>query len=205
MQSYMVSDPSAYFKQWVPARSELLLRMEEEALDQNIPIVGPVLAKLLYILARLNRAETIMELGTATGYSSIFLGQACRCTNGKVVSYEVNPDLAARARANLKKADLAEIVDVRCEDVFTALEQIKHSVDMIFLDIEKEDYIRVLPECNRLLRSGGLLLADNTGFKDADSFNRAIHSNSAWESVNIWSYLPGHSPNNDGVCIALKS
>lgn len=205
MQSYMVTNPLTYFKQWIPFQSKLLRQLEKEALDQNIPIVGPVLAQLMYILARLHRAKTILELGTATGYSTIFLGQACRHTDGKVISYEINPELAAHARANLNQAGLATFANVRCENVLTALEKLQGPVDMIFMDIEKEDYIRALPQCNRLLRSGGLLLADNTGFQDAHPFNQAIHSDQRWESVNIWSYLPGHSPDNDGICIALKS
>jgi caffeoyl-CoA O-methyltransferase len=205
MQSHMVTDPLTYFKQWIPAQSELLQQLEKEAIDQSIPIVGPVLAQLMYILARLHRAKSILELGTATGYSTIFLGQVCRHTNGKVISYEINPEFAARARANLNQADLTKFVEIRCENVLDALEELQAPVDMIFMDIEKEDYIRALPQCSRLLRSGGLLLADNTGFQDAHPFNQAIYSDKKWESVNIWSYLPGHSPQNDGILIALKS
>jgi predicted O-methyltransferase YrrM len=77
-------------------------------------------------------------------------------------------------------------------------------VDMIFMDIDKADYVRMLPDCNRLLTPGGLLVADNTGFKDADAFNRAIHADPRWEIVNLWAFLPGHSPEHDGICIAVK-
>jgi len=49
-----------------------------------------------------------------------------------------------------------------------------------------------------------LLIADNTGFEDAHPFNQTIFEDSDWESVNLWTFLPGHSPENDGLCFALK-
>jgi hypothetical protein len=58
------------------------------------------------------------------------------------------------------------------------------------MDIEKQDYIRVLPDCERLLVKGGLLVADNVGFKDADAFNRAISDNPAWRSIALFSFFP---------------
>lgn len=204
MTSPMVEKPLAYFQQWIPARSELISRLEKEAAEERIPIVGPVVGQLLYLLARLHRAEIIVELGTATGYSTIFLGRACLHTKGHVISYEAAPELALRARANIAQAGLDHVVEVRCEDALAALKNREGPVDMIFMDIEKEDYLRALPACGGLLRPGGLLFADNTGFRDAHPFNQAIHSDPAWELVNIWSYLPGHSPDHDGICIALK-
>jgi predicted O-methyltransferase YrrM len=77
-------------------------------------------------------------------------------------------------------------------------------VDLVFMDIEKADYIRALPHCHRLLKPGGLLVADNVGFKDADAFNRAIATDPRWTSASLFSFLPGHSPEMDGICLALR-
>lgn len=63
------------------------------------------------------------------------------------------------------------------------------------MDIEKQYYIRALPDCERLL------VADNVGFKDADAFNRVMSGNPAWRSVKL---LPLHSPENDALCLALR-
>jgi len=82
---------------------------------------------------------------------------------------------------------------------------LEDSFDLIFLDIEKADYIRALPPCGRLLRSGGLLVADNTGFQDADEFNRIIMNNPQWCAVHLWTLLPLHSPEQDGLCLALRT
>lgn len=204
MTNHMVDAPDEYFTQWTPSRSALLQRLEREAQDEQIPIVGPVAGQLLYLLTRMRKPDTVVELGTATGYSTIFLAGACLDTGGRIVTFETEPELIRRARANLSEAGLSQQVEVRNENALEALKLLKPPVEMIFMDIEKEDYVRALPFCARLLGPGGLLVADNTGFKDADPFNQAIHRDDAWEAVNIWSFLPGHSPEHDGVCIALR-
>ena len=201
----MVPDPPAYFRQWVPRRTHLLETLETEAQQEQIPIVGPVVGQLLYLLARLKDARRILELGTAIGYSTIFLAEACRPQEGCVVSLEIDAALARRARRNLAEAGLTQVAEVRCCDVLKTLPDLAGPMDMIFMDIEKADYHRALPECHRLLRSGGLLFADNTGFNEADPFNRAIHATPDWQSVNLWGFWPGHAPDQDGVCIAVKS
>lgn len=200
----MVQDPLAYFGQWIPGRSDLMQSLEKEAEAEQIPIVGPVVGQLLYLMARLQGARTIIELGTAIGYSTLFLATACRQTGGTVLSYDLSPGLVERARTNIGKAGYGDQVQLHCENGIEAMERLSAPVDMIFLDVDKQYYIDALPQCKRLLRSGGLLFADNTGFRDADRFNRAIHADDAWESVNLWCYLPGHSGEHDGLCLALK-
>jgi predicted O-methyltransferase YrrM len=200
----MVSDPQSYFKQWIPSRPDLLQGLEAEAREEHIPIIGPVLGQLLFILARLAQAKDICELGTATGYSTIHLADACSQNNGRVVTIEHDPAMAARARNNIAKAGLAEFVEIRNQDAIDALSNLNDPMDLVFMDIEKQDYIRALPFCKTILRSGGLLVADNTGFKDADSFNRAIYNDPGWRVINLWAFWPGHSPHHDGLCLALK-
>jgi len=205
LMNTMIEDPIAYFGQWIPQRSDIQLELEIEAQKEQIPIVGPVVGHLLYLLARMKTARSIIELGSATGYSTLFLGQACRNHQGRVVSLEMNEALAQRARKNMTRAGLHHVVEVICADVLKTLPTLDGPVDMIFMDIEKADYLRMLPECHRLLGPGGLLVADNTGFKDADAFNQAIHRDPRWEIVNLWTFLPGHSPEHDGICIAVKA
>jgi len=93
----MVGHPNTYFGQWIPHRSDLLIGLESEAEQQDIPIVGPVVGKLLYLLAKIKGARRIVELGTATGYSAIFMGNACRSNHGHLTTFEAEPEMAARA------------------------------------------------------------------------------------------------------------
>ena len=203
--SDMIQNPEAYFRQFVPARDVLLQELEDEARREDIPIVGPVVGELLYILARTTQAGRILELGTATGYSTIYFARACETHQGRVVTLEIDRDMAHRALANIKKAGLEHLVENRAGDALKEMAALQGPFDLIFLDIEKADYIRVLPDCGRLLRNGGLLVADNTGFKDADEFNRAIMNDPRWRAVNLLALLPLHSPEQDGLCLALRT
>ena len=76
--------------------------------------------------------------------------------------------------------------------------------DLIFMDIDKESYASALPHCLRLLRIGGLLITDNVGFQSADTFNREIFAKSQWRVVSLFSFLPMHSPEKDGLSLALR-
>jgi predicted O-methyltransferase YrrM len=200
----MVDQPETYFKELIPARDELLLELEAEAERENIPIVGPVVGELLSILAGAIKAQNILEIGTATGYSTVYLARGCEPFNGHVVTLEHDHDRATRAEQNFQKAGLGDRVEVRVADALETLSRMKGKFDLIFIDIEKKDYVNALPDCKRLLRKGGLLVADNVGFKDADEFNRTIYNNPYWKSISMFSYLPLHSPENDALCIALR-
>jgi predicted O-methyltransferase YrrM len=178
--------------------------MEEEARREEIPIVGPLVGELLYVLARATGAKRLLELGAATGYSTIFLAQACAETDGRLTTLEYTPALARRAAENLARAGLASRVEVRCVDVRAELPKIETVYDFVFMDIEKEDYLALLPHCARVVKRGGFLLADNVGFADADPFNRAIHESPDWRSVSLYAFLPEHSPEQDGLCLAVR-
>jgi len=202
--STLINQPEEYFTDLIPSRDELLLELEAEAKRENIPIVGPVVGELLYILAVAARAASILEIGTATGYSAIYLARACAPVNGRVVTLENNDALADRARQNFQKAGLGGRVEIRVADALETLKRLDDEFDLIFIDIEKKDYIKALPDCRRLLGKGGLLVADNVAFKDADAFNRAIADHPDWRSVSLLSYLPLHSPEHDALCLALR-
>lgn len=202
--SKIVDNPEKYFKDLIPARHELLIELEAEAERENIPIVGPLVGELLFILAAATRAQNILEIGTATGYSAIYLARGCESVDGRVITLELDRSRAASARQNFEKAGLGKRIEVREGDALNTLNELDDEFDLIFIDIEKKDYATALPDCGRLLRKGGLLVADNVAFKDADEFNRIISNHSDWRAVSLFSYLPAHSPENDALCIAIR-
>ena len=202
--SKIVDSPEKYFKNLITARDELLLELEAEADRENIPIVGPVVGELLFILASAINAQNILEIGTATGYSAIYLARGCEPVNGRVVTLELDSSRAVSARQNFEKAGLEKRIEVWEGDALKTLNELDDEFDLIFIDIEKKDYASALPDCGRLLRKGGLLVADNVAFKDADEFNRTISNHPDWRAVSLFSYLPLHSPEKDALCIAIR-
>ena len=202
--SKMMPDLEGYFRGLVPESDALLLELEQEAGREAIPIVGPVVGQLLFILARATGAARILELGTASGYSGIFLGRALSGTAGRVITLELNEPMAARARANFARAGLSEVVEVRVGEALNLMAAMSETFDLIFLDIDKESYLPALSYCRRLLRAGGLLVADNVGFSGAADFNRELLTHPAWRAVHLLSLLPRHSPEQDGLALAVR-
>jgi len=202
--SELVKNPEKYFRQFIPKRSALLEELEEEAFREDIPIVGPVVGELLFILARIIRAERILELGTATGYSAIFLAEAFENENGRLITLENDPKMADRARKNIMRAGFDDQIKIRLGDAIEEMKAIPAPFDLIFMDIDKIDYATALSYCRDLLRQNGMLVADNVGFEDADSFNTAIFNSREFRPVSLFSFLPLHSPEKDGLCLALR-
>jgi len=202
--SNLVDNPEEYFRKFLPKREQLLIELEEEAQREDIPIVGPIVGELLYILAKVTRAERVLELGTATGYSTIFLAKSFASSRGKLVTIENDSDMAARAAINFHRTGLNQQIEIVVGDAQEKLTEMDESFDFIFIDIDKENYAAILPHCHRMLKQGGLLVADNVGFKDADPFNRLIFESSEWRSVSLFAYLPFHSPERDGLCLAVR-
>jgi len=201
--SLMIPDPENYFRGFIPPRDALLLELEEEAAREALPIVGPVVGELLYILARISGAKNILELGTASGYSAIYLARAL-APGGKVITLELSEDMARRAKANFARAGLTDRVEVRRGQALDLMAAMTETFDLIFLDIDKESYLPALAHCRRLLKKGGLLVADNVAFAGAADFNREIFSLGGWRVVQLLSFLPRHSPEKDALCLALR-
>jgi len=202
--SEIVEKPENYFRELVPPRDELMIELEAQAEKENIPIVGPVLGELLFILAAATRAKRILELGTATGYSAIYLARGCEPNDGFVVTLETDSDMAAMARENFRQAGVSDRIEIQVANALEVLPQLQESFDLIFLDVEKQDYHKVLPDCQKLIKKGGVLVADNVAFKDADEFNQTIAGHSAWRSIPLFSFLPLHSPEHDAICLAVR-
>jgi len=202
--SQMMPHLESYFRGFVPRRDEMLLEMEIEAKAAAIPIVGPVVGELLFLLTRATGAVNVLELGTATGYSAIHLARGCLPALGRVTTLELDEAMAARARTNFVRAGLARHIEVRVGEALKLMGELSGPFDFIFMDIDKESYLPALPHCRRLLKLGGLLFTDNVGFAGADSFNQEIFASPDWRTVKLLGFLPFHSPEHDGLSLALR-
>jgi caffeoyl-CoA O-methyltransferase len=200
----MIPDLEAHFREFIPPRDDLLRTLEEEAQRENIPIIGPLVGELLFILARATQARRVLELGTATGYSAIYLARGCEPQDGRVTTLEMDAGMAARARDNCARAGVGDRVEVRQGEALKLMEDLAGPFDFVFLDIDKESYLAALSHCQRLLRVGGLLVADNVGFTGAQDFNREIFRRPMWRVAPLLCFLPAHSPERDGLSLAVK-
>jgi caffeoyl-CoA O-methyltransferase len=198
-----------YLNSLVPPREPVLARMEEEAQRENIPIVDAYEGAFLSLIVRIAGARRILELGTAIGYSGIWLLRGT--SGGTLTTFETNHERALRARSNFAAAGLGKQVLVLEEDAVTGMEKLNAKFDTCFIDLlnsfPSEDVTRSVFElCMRHLDGGGLLIADNAlrqgevikprtqQGRNVAFYNQLVAKDSRLESIVV--------PVRDGVSVA---
>ncbi len=152
-----------YLLSLAPERSRIQRTIEN---DPPAAIVGPLEGHFLYLLAKINDSRRILEIGTATGYSTLWLARALPPDDGHIVTIERDPGRAATARANFVSAGYGERIEVREGDAFAVLPPLEDRFDFIFVDILRnlsraEEAPQLYEICLSLLQPAGLLVADN--------------------------------------------
>lgn len=150
-----------YMRNLIPPRDEILQEIEVLAEKQGIPIVGPEVGQLLYQLTHMVGAKSVFEMGSAVGYSTIWLARALS-EGGQVIYTDSDGKNAAIAREYFRRVGIEERVKIIVGNALTALESQAGSFDVIFNDVHKRDYPRVLELAVPRLRRGGLFISDNT-------------------------------------------
>ncbi len=125
-------------------------------------VLEPAAGRLLWFLAQAVQARTILEIGTSRGVSTLWLADAARSTGGHVLTLDVDRVAQNAARDSLRAAGLVDHVTFRQGDGGAALADMADgSVDLLFLDAERVEYPSWWPHPVRVLRPGGVLVADN--------------------------------------------
>lgn len=122
------------------------------------------MGKFLHLLARIQGARQILEIGTQGGYSTIWLGRALP-SDGRLITLEINPETAAVARDNIAHAGLDRIVEVRVGRALDSLEGIASEglppFDLVFIDADKPNNPNYLEWALKLTRPGSVIIIDN--------------------------------------------
>ncbi len=198
-----------YLYSMLPARDEVLAEMEEYATAHDVPIVGPAVARVLQQLALMLNARTVFELGSAIGYSTIWWAQAVG-QQGQVIYTDGDSKNAERARGYFARAGVSKQIKLHTGDALEFLSEQKQEFDIIFNDVDKDDYPRVLRLVAPRLRKGGLFITDNVLWsgrvadpKAKDSRTKAIleFNRALYESKEFYTTL---LPIRDGLAVALK-
>jgi caffeoyl-CoA O-methyltransferase len=205
-----------YLYAMLPPRDEVLTAMEQQAVERRIPIVGPVVGRLFHLLAQMVEAKTVFELGSAIGYSTIWWARAVG-EGGRVHYTDGSAQNAQEAKGYFERAGVSELIQVHVGDALEVLSEQKQQFDIVFSDIDKEDYPRALRLSKNFVRRGGLFVADNVlwsgrvvyaaGNPDVQTepqhhtkqiveFNKMLYDSPEFETVIL--------PVRDGVAVARK-
>jgi caffeoyl-CoA O-methyltransferase len=199
----VTDDVQAYLDGLVPKRDKVLARLEKEAHREGIPIVDPHEGQLLYLLIKIARAKRILELGTATGYSGIWLLRGT--DGGTLTTYEMDHERATRARKNFEEAGFGEHALVIEENAKDGLEKLDGRFDACFIDLlnscrSEEITRRVFELCLERLEPGGLLMADN-----ALRQGEVLHpSNQQAKNVAFYNDLVAKHPRLESVVLPVR-
>ena len=159
--SEVLADPiESYLNELLPARDAVLQDMERYAAEHKVPIVGPACGRVLHQLARIAGARRVFEMGSAIGYSTLWLARAVG-PQAVVFYTDSDPENARRAEAYLKRARVLDRVKILTGDAIKLLRSTKGEFDLIFNDVNKDQYPNVFRLAVSHLRVGGLLIADN--------------------------------------------
>ena len=198
-----------YIYSMLPKRDDVLAEMEDYATKHNVPIVGPAVARVLQQLAMMIGARMVFELGSAIGYSTIWWAQAVG-EKGRVIYTDGDSKNAERARGYFSRAGVANRVQLHVGDALEFLSEQKQEFDVIFNDVDKEDYPRVLRLVAPRLRKGGLFVTDNVLWSGrvaeknpTDARTRAIleFNRKLYDSPEFYTTI---LPIRDGLAVAVK-
>ena len=199
-----------YIYKLLPERDPVVKEMEDYAEEHRIPIIGPAVGRLLSLLVQVAAAQRVFEMGSAIGYSTVWLARAAGA-QGKVFYSDGDPEKAKRAEVYFRMAGVAKRIEVLVGDALALLKSTPGKFDLIFIDVDKQQYPAALHSALPKLERGGLIVADNTLWsgkaarpaavddkdtKGIQEFNRLVYSSKELYPVLI--------PLRDGVTVCRK-
>jgi predicted O-methyltransferase YrrM len=198
-----------YLYSVLPARDEVLAEMEAEAAKRKIPIVGPAVGRVLYQLALISGAKHVFEMGSAIGYSTIWWARAVG-DSGSVTYTDGDQKNADQARGYFDRARLAARIAIEVGDALELLSEQTRQFDIVFCDVDKEDYPRAFRVALPRIRKGGLFVADNVLWsgrvaqkKPGEASTKAIleFNRLLYASPDLFTTI---LPIRDGVSVSVK-
>jgi caffeoyl-CoA O-methyltransferase len=208
---YIQDDVEGYLYQLLPERDAVIQEMEDYAEKNRVPIIGPAVARLLSLLVQVSGAKRIFEMGSAIGYSTIWLARAAG-PKGKVIYTDGDPEKAKRAKEYFRRAGVAKRIDVRVGIAQELLKKTPGTFDLIFNDIDKQQYPDALRAALPKIKRGGLLITDNTLWSgkaarpaavgDADTLGIQEFNRLVYDSKQLYPVL---IPLRDGVTVCRKN
>jgi caffeoyl-CoA O-methyltransferase len=198
----------AYLYDILPPRDAVVAEMERYAREHQVPIIGPAVARLLYLLARTSGAQRVFEMGSAIGYSTIWLARAAG-PSAEIFYTDGNPENARRAEDYFQRAGVRKRIRVMVGDAMESLAATRGKFDMIFIDVDKHQYPAALVKALPRLRHGGLLITDNTLWSGKVTRAAADANTRGVQRFNQMVYasnelFPAMIPLRDGVTVCRK-
>ena len=151
---------SEYIDDIQPYCKGALGELQAQAYEENLPIIHNDVARLLAVLLEMVQPKRILEIGMAVGFSASFMCGYLQ-KGGHLVTIDRYPIMIEAAKENFKKMGVEDMVTMKIGHAEEVLAEMDDEFDFIFMDAAKGKYIEFLPHCLRMLRKGGLIVADD--------------------------------------------
>ena len=153
-----------YIRDLIPENDDKLLELRKYAEENNVPIVQKETARFLEVMLGIIRPKSILELGTAIGYSAMLMYNSAG-TEPMVTTIERSEEMISIAIENITKYNLEDRINIKEGDCLDIIKELDGKYDVIFLDAAKGHYNQLLEQCLRLLNDDGVIIADNVLFR----------------------------------------
>ena len=165
IENFMES--SKYAQNLFKIRNEIIQDIKNESLDENVPIITDEVLNYMIFTARNIKARNILEIGTATGYSGLFLAQIANENSGFLTTMEIDEIRYGKAVENFKKLGLFEKNKMIFGDALEEIPKLDKNVkyDFIFIDASKGQYLKFFEMSYELLNENGIIFIDNLMFR----------------------------------------
>ena len=142
--------------------------VKDMEVKKYIPTVDDCTANFLRLLIKLTKPMKILEIGTSVGYSTTSMALEVKEYGGKITTIEFDENVAAQAEQNFKAAGVDNTITLLKGDAMDIVAKLDGEYDMIFQDVDKRLYAKLLPDCIKLLKKGGTLISDDALFPVLD-------------------------------------
>lgn len=203
----------AYIRDLVHEENEYFIELEKYAEEHHVPIIHKEVKNLLAFVVQSTNAKSILEIGTAIGYSASVFARAMN-GSGMVTSIERREDYHELAKANVKRLNYETEFDFKLGDAMEVLDEIDGQYDIIFVDAAKGHYQVFLDKCLNKLNDGGVIVSDNVlyqGMIASDEYVIRRKKTIVKRMRNYLEHISNHPeltttllPMSDGIALSYK-
>ena len=197
------------------APSEKLIRLEEQALKKHVPIIRRDTQSILKFLLKKEKPEAVLEIGTAVGFSALFMLENLPDSSTVTTIEKVEMRLK-EARKNLADNERITLIESEAGEALKSLAETGKQYDLVFLDAAKGQYQAWLEDILKVLRSGGLLVTDNClleGSIAESKFSIERRDRTIHKRMREYLYTITHHeeletvilPSGDGIAVSYKA
>lgn len=203
----------AYIRKTLEPFSGEIGELWRDAVSKEVPVVSIETARLLEIMTLQAKPERILEIGSAVGFTAILMA-ASLGDGGIIDTIELDPEVAAQAISNIRKAGFSEKINVIVGDAVDVLENISKKYDFILVDAAKGQYCRFYELCSDMVNPGGVIFADNVLYRGMTAGGAKINRRQQLLVKRLREYIEIAANDKrfitdvlsigDGVCISYR-